>query len=88
MKAQSLCFAALFAVVSTLSIGAHAADAESAPAAKTAAQKMKPHSHMEEKTGIAPKTPDAADSGTDKAKQGKAKPGTDKSKHYHPRDGK
>lgn len=47
---------------------------------KATPMKMKPHSHVEEKTGVPQKSPEAT---SDKAKAAK-----DKSKHLHPRDGK
>lgn len=87
MKFHAVLPAVLFAAVSSLAMSAHAEDA------------MKPHSHMEEKTGIAPKAkakakaeeaaPAAAEAKTEKAeKTDTAKPEKNKSKHYHPRDGK
>lgn len=86
MKLQSALSAALFAAVTMLSLGAQAADADKAPpAAEMKSDKgsvaAKPHSHMQEKTGIEQKAPVAADP----AKKDAAK---DKKKHYHPRDGK
>lgn len=86
MKLQSARSAALFAVIAGLSVGAQAADADKAPAgaevkSEQGAKAVKPHSHMEEKTGIQQTAPGAA--------AGKKKDAAkDKSKHYHPRDGK
>ena len=92
MKLKSMISAALLAAITTLSIGAQAAaDAEKATDGKAPVagmpgdKKMKPHSHMEEKTGIPRQTPPAAGA---EAKPGKLKADKDKSKHYHPRDGK
>lgn len=80
MKLQSALSAVLFATVAALSMGAQAADADkAAPAAEMKA--AKPHSHMQEKTGIEQKAPAAAEP----AKKDASK---DKKKHYHPRDGK
>uniref|UniRef100_Q47DS1 Uncharacterized protein n=1 Tax=Dechloromonas aromatica (strain RCB) TaxID=159087 RepID=Q47DS1_DECAR len=86
MKLQSALSAVLFATVAALSLGAQAADAEkAAPAAEMKADQgtkaAKPHSHMQEKTGIEQKAPAAAEP----AKKDASK---DKKKHYHPRDGK
>jgi len=41
---------------------------------------VKPHSHVEEKTGVPQKEPEA--------KADKPNAAQDKTKHYHPRDGK
>lgn len=57
--------------------------ADSAPEAQKAkakAKKAKRHSHMQEKTGIAP-----AEKPVDR-ESGAAKADKDKSKHFHPRD--
>ena len=85
MKLQSALSAVLFATVAALSMGAHAADADkAAPAAEMKAdQAAKPHSHVQEKTGMAQHMPAASDE-----KSGKPKAGKDKSKHLHPRDAK
>jgi hypothetical protein len=84
MKLHTLISAVLLATVSSLST-VYAADGDKAPAE---APKMQPHSHMQEKTGIAPKAADAAPA----EKADKAKPKHDKTKdknrHLHPRDGK
>jgi hypothetical protein len=95
MKLQPIIYATLFAAITGLSFGALAAtDTEGKPAAtdaKPAAtemkpatpahKKMKPHSHMQEKTGVAPTTPEA------KPDENANKP-EDKSQHNHPRDAK
>jgi hypothetical protein len=55
MKLNSFLSTALIATVAALSFGAQAADADKAPAEqteKTTPKKVKPHSHMTEKTGI------------------------------------
>ncbi len=96
MKLKSILSAGLFAAITALSMGAQAAaDTDKAAEAKAPAadvqadKKMKPHSHMQEKTGIAPQaTAVAAADKADKAKASKPKIDKDKSKHYHPRDGK
>jgi len=83
MKLQSALAAVLFASVAMLSLGAQAADADKAPAAAEmkagqATKAAKPHSHVQEKTGVEQVAPAAAP-----AKKNAAK---DKTKHYHPRD--
>ncbi|MBY0243599.1 MAG: hypothetical protein K2X55_30275 [Burkholderiaceae bacterium] len=88
MKLQSFLSVALVAAATSLSLGAYAASdadkptAGAAQADKSEAIKMQPHSHMQEKTGIAPQEK-AGDT-----KPEKRKADQDKSKHYHPRDGK
>lgn len=85
MKLQSALSAVLFVSVAALPLGAQAtgADKASAAAEMKAEQAAKPHSHVQEKTGMPQHAPAAADE-----KIGKPKAGKDKSKHYHPRDGK
>lgn len=93
MKLTSILSAGLFAAVTTLSFGAYAAaDADKpaevkAPATAdakadkvVAKKKVKKHSHVEEKTGTPQSEPEATSDKVDIAK--------DKSKHFHPRDGK
>lgn len=83
MKLLAILSAALFATLTAASLGAQAADpapAAEAQSAKQAAKAVKPHSHMEEKTGIPAAAAPAAD--------GKVKADKDKTKHYHPRDAK
>jgi len=91
MKLKPILAVGLFAIAAALSLNAGAAaDAQSKANAETpidakAAEvvprkKMRPHSHMEEKTGIAQKAPVAM---ADKPNAAK-----DKTKHFHPRDGK
>ncbi len=87
MKLQSTLSAILFATVAALSVGAQAADADKAPPAAEMkmeqgakpAKAVKPHSHVEEKSGVPQKAPAAVDPAKKNAAQ-------DKSKHYHPRD--
>lgn len=87
MKFNTIASAAVFAAIAALSMGAHAAsDTDKAaeatvPVADTpAVKKMKPHSHVEVKTGVPQNEPEA--------KADKPDPAKDKSKHFHPRDGK
>jgi hypothetical protein len=87
MKLNTTLSAALFAAIAALSMGAQAAtEADKAteakaPAATTpASAKMKPHSHVELKTGVPQKEPEA--------KADKPNAAKDQSKHYHPRDAK
>ena len=85
MKMNPTLAASLFAIAAALSFNANAASdapADNKAAAEKAApqKKMKPHSHVQEKTGIPQNVPDAA---TDKPNAAK-----DKTKHFHPRDGK
>lgn len=88
MKLQSFLSISLVAAATALSLGAHAASdadkptAGAAQADKSEAKKMPPHSHMQEKTGMAPQEKSADN------KPAKRKADQDKSKHYHPRDGK
>lgn len=84
MKLQSALATALFATLALLALGAQAADADKAPPAaemkaEPGAMPVKPHSHVQEKTGV-PQSPPA------KAAPGKTNAAQDKTKHYHPRD--
>ncbi len=83
MKINVILSANLFAVAALLASTAWAAadqtsDTPAAPSAST--QKAKPHSHVEEKTGVPQKAP--------VKEEGKKNPAKDTSRHYHPRDGK
>ena len=83
MKLQSTLSAILLATAA-LSLGAQAADVDKAPPAaemkmEQGAKAVKPHSHVEEKSGVPQKAPAAVDPDKKNAAQ-------DKSKHYHPRD--
>lgn len=97
MKPRPTLAAGLFAIMAVFSLNAGAAadttaDAKTEEAAlpmekavppmeKAAHQKkMRPHSHVEEKTGVPQKAPAAM---ADKPNAAK-----DKTKHFHPRDGK
>jgi hypothetical protein len=83
MKLKASLAASLFAVMTALSFNASvAADTPADAKAEKALpeKKMKPHSHVEEKTGIPQKAPMAM---ADKPNAAK-----DKTKHFHPRDGK
>jgi len=79
MKLNSFLSTALIATVAALSFGAQAADTDKAPAEQTdkaTPKKVKPHSHMTEKTGMpAPE-----------AKTDKAAPAKDAKRHNHQRD--
>jgi len=83
MKLQALLSASIIAAVTALSASAYAEE-KAAPAAEVKAEKAapapaaKPHSHVQEKTGIPQDAPAAAP-----AKKNAAQ---DKTKHYHPRD--
>lgn len=84
MKTQSALATALLAALAMLALGAQAADADkSAPAAgmkaESGAMAVKPHSHLQEKTGVPQSAPA-------KAAPGKRNAAQDKTKHYHPRD--
>lgn len=87
MKLKSILATSLLAVTAALSAGVQAASDTNTPAAAqapaTGAQGdkvMKPHSHMEEKSGVPQKAPEAKDKKPDPTK--------DKNRHLHPRDGK
>jgi hypothetical protein len=87
MKLKSMISAGLFAAIAALSMGAQAAsDSDKAAEAKAPAagvqadKKVKPYSHMEEKTGMPQKVADS--------KTAKPDPTKDKKRHLHPRDGK
>jgi hypothetical protein len=83
MKLKPTLAASLFALMAALSLNASAAADTPADAKveKAAPQKkMRPHSHVEEKTGFAPRAPEATPDKPNAAK--------DRTKHYHPRDGK
>jgi hypothetical protein len=87
MKLKSILATSLLAVTAALSAGVQAASDTNTPVATqtpaTGAQgdkAMKPHSHMEEKSGVPQKAPEAKDKKSD--------PSKDKNRHLHPRDGK
>lgn len=83
MKLKPTLAASLFAIMAALSLNAGAASDTPADAKgeKAAPQKkMRPHSHVEDKTGVLVKAPVAVRDKSNAAK--------DKTKHFHPRDGK
>ena len=83
MKQNLTLAASLFAIAAVFSLNAGAASDTPADikVEKAAAQKkMRPHSHMEEKTGFAQKAPEAMLDNSNAV--------NDKTKHFHPRDGK
>lgn len=83
MKLQALLSASILAAITALSASAYAEE-KAAPAAEMKAEKAapaqaaKPHSHVQEKTGVPQDVKPV-----DPARKNAAK---DKSKHYHPRD--
>jgi len=88
MKLNYALAASLFALMVAVSFNASAAadnpadtSVDKATPPKVATQKkVKHHSHVEEKTGVPQKAPETM---LDKPRADK-----DKTKHYHPRDGK
>ena len=83
MKLKPTLAASLFAIVAVFSLNASAAvdtpvDVKVEKAVPQ--KKMRPHSHVEEKTGVAQKTPEAMLDNSNAV--------NDKTKHFHPRDGK
>ena len=93
MKLKPIVIASLFAIMAVLSLNASAASdtpANASAASDTPAdakvekagprKKMKRHSHVEEKTGFAPKAPETMPD--------KPNAANDRTKHFHPRDGK
>lgn len=72
---------ALSAVLAVLGTSAFAADGSKMPANDSTAT-AKPHSHMMEKTGM------PTSKGISTPADGKTAAGKDKSRHFHPRDGK
>lgn len=86
MKLQTMLASAM--ITGLLSLNTYAADTDKAAmpeaATKASGQKVKKHSHMEEKMGHVQQGKEAV--ADDKAEKTNA--AHDKSKHYHPRDGK
>jgi len=83
MKLKPILAASVFAIMAALSLNASAAsntpgDAKVEKAAPV--KKMKPHSHVEDKTGIPQAVPAAVPDNPNAA--------NDRTKHFHPRDGK
>lgn len=83
MKQQVLLSTVILAAIAALSTSAYAEE-KAAPAAEVKAEKaapsqaIKPHSHVQEKTGIP--------QDVQPAKPGRKNAAKDKTKHYHPRD--
>lgn len=80
MKLSSLIAAVLFAGAATTGV-VYADDKAAAPKATESQANnaaTKPHSHVQEKSGVPQSMPDG--------KSDKPNAATDKSKHYHPRD--
>lgn len=83
MKLQALLSASILAAVTAISASAYA-DEKAAPAAEVKAEKAapaqaaRPHSHVQEKTGMPQDMNPAATV--------RKNPANDKSKHHHPRD--
>lgn len=83
MKLKPSLAASLFALMAALSLNAGAAadvPADAKVEKVAPKKKMRPHSHVEEKTGFPQKAPEATPDKPNAAQ--------DKTKHYHPRDGK
>ena len=89
MKLKTKVASSMFVIAALISTGGFAASdgeksAESKPAATESKKKVKPHSHVEERGGavssVAPKESDH--------KEAKVNPAQDRTKHFHPRDGK
>lgn len=87
MNLSSSIAASLIAIGVFVSAGASATTehdkeaGQNATASESTKKHVKPHSHVEDKGGVAP-TKSA------EKKDAKLDPMKDKSKHYHPRDGK
>lgn len=88
MTVKSVLPAILFSTILPLSVSSYAADADKAPPEKPATIPMKPHSHMEEKTGVAPAHNRAETAPAAEGKSGTSNRWKDKSRHNHPRDAK
>ena len=96
MKPHNLFAVLLLATSVSLSAAALAADGEkpaaAAPGAMSttpAAKKLKPYSHMEEKGGTIPASASTgAEKKADAPTSDKPRIDKDRSKHFHPRDGK
>lgn len=88
MKAVTTRIIALFAATAIVSNGAFAADADKVPAGEAATAKVKPHSHMQEKTGVAPVAKDDKEAAPIDEKAAAAAKKASKKRHLHPRDGK
>lgn len=91
MKLLSTLSAILFATVASMSFGVYAEDAENVQPKKM----MKPHSRLEEKTGVAAKPKAKVAAAKETAGAPEAAANEDKvakkdqnANHFHPRDGK
>lgn len=87
MKYHAAILTCLFATVSAMPLAATAASdkpAETKMEQSAGQKKVKPHSHVQEKTGVPQSNPQKAQ--VPSADQ--PDPAQDKSKHYHPRDAK
>lgn len=82
MKSHAIILATLFAATSALPLAAVAAsdNPDEAKAEQSAGKKLKPHSHVQEKTG--------APQNMMEPRPDKPNPTKDKSRHFHPRDAK
>ena len=91
MKLQAMLSTLLLVAAPALSFSAYAAtEADKAQAAdvqsdEAAAKKVEPHSHLQEKHGI---TPHMSFRAASEEKSANLKADKDRSKHFHPRDGK
>ncbi len=85
-------FIALIAFAPALSISAYAAEVEKsgteAQTEKAPVKKVQPHSHMQEKTGVAPSVESASPDSKSRGAAAPLKADKDRTKHFHPRDGK
>jgi hypothetical protein len=90
MSLKSQVAASLFAIGALISANVIAANdqkvTEEPPAAAESKKKIKPHSHVEEKGGTVSRPSEQKESAGHK--DAKIDPAKDKTKHYHPRDGK
>lgn len=89
MKLKANVASSVFIIAALISTGGIAASdidkpAESKPAAAESKKKVKPHSHVEEKGGAV----SSAAPRISGRKEAKTNPALDKTKHFHPRDGK
>lgn len=89
MKLKTKVVSSMFVIAALISTGGFAASddekpGESKPAATESKKKVKPHSHVEEKGGVVSGT--VSKEGDPKV--AKVNPAQDRSKHFHPRDGK
>jgi hypothetical protein len=95
MKRNISLATSLFAIAAAFSMNATAAsdatadaNAEASAQQPGAKKKVKSHSHMKEKLGVTTKAEPAPQAALDASTPAKKNPARDKSKHFHPRDGK